>query len=303
MDVVPSLRVRARLALIKMTLSPPTHSFIHSSRPPPGDTRRRVRAMDSEPKVSALFSKLARDVSPVSGDPSASSKDDGVNASNNIPNGLENGDARARWSWRWIFSRGGERPSSSLSVSRESSTIPISPRTELPKHQETRETWQYPSERMFYDAMARKGWKPSANDMEHVVKIHNAVNEKAWAHVMAWERRHCDSCPDPKLLKFRGRPKDYSPKARFLNFLGYKLPFDRHDWVVDRCGTEVRYVIDFYNAVSYGGVAPVAMHLDVRPALDSPSSAMDRLAVQLGWMLSGEWARKPRAKPASDAET
>ena len=119
---------------------------------------------------------------------------------------------------------------------------------------------------MFYDAMARKGWKPSANDMEHVVKIHNAVNEKAWAHVMAWERRHCDSCPDPKLLKFRGRPKDYSPKARFLNFLGYKLPFDRHDWVVDRCGTEVRYVIDFYNAVSYGGVAPVAMHLDVRPA-------------------------------------
>ena len=24
-------------------------------------------------------------------------------------------------------------------------------------------------------------------------------------------------------------------------------------------------MIDFYNAVSYGGVAPVAMHLDVRP--------------------------------------
>ena len=96
MDVVPSLCVRAAPALIKMTLSPPTiHSFIHSSRPSPGDTRRRVRAMDSEPKVSALFSKLARDVSPVSGDPSASSKDDGVNASNNIPNGLENGDARA----------------------------------------------------------------------------------------------------------------------------------------------------------------------------------------------------------------
>jgi hypothetical protein len=25
-----------------------------------------------------------------------------------------------------------------------------------------------------------------------------------------------------------------------------ELPFDRHDWVVDRCGQEVRYVIDFY---------------------------------------------------------
>lgn len=54
-------------------------------------------------------------------------------------------------------------------------------------------------------------------------------------------------CDCPKLLKFRGRPRDYSPKARFLNFLGFKLPFDRHDWVVDRCGTDVRYVIDFYN--------------------------------------------------------
>jgi hypothetical protein len=24
------------------------------------------------------------------------------------------------------------------------------------------------------------------------------------------------------------------------------MPFDRHDWIVDRCGREVRYVIDFY---------------------------------------------------------
>lgn len=24
------------------------------------------------------------------------------------------------------------------------------------------------------------------------------------------------------------------------------MPFDRHDWTVDRCGKEVRYVIDFY---------------------------------------------------------
>ncbi len=24
------------------------------------------------------------------------------------------------------------------------------------------------------------------------------------------------------------------------------MPFDRHDWFVDRCGEEVRYVIDFY---------------------------------------------------------
>ena len=25
------------------------------------------------------------------------------------------------------------------------------------------------------------------------------------------------------------------------------LPFDRHDWVVDRCGKEVKYTIDYYS--------------------------------------------------------
>ena len=24
-------------------------------------------------------------------------------------------------------------------------------------------------------------------------------------------------------------------------------PFDRHDWTVDRCGKEVRYIIDYYS--------------------------------------------------------
>lgn len=37
-----------------------------------------------------------------------------------------------------------------------------------------------------------------------------------------------------------------SPLARVRSWLGGPLPFDRHDWYVDRCGKEVRYVIDFY---------------------------------------------------------
>jgi cytochrome c heme-lyase len=37
-----------------------------------------------------------------------------------------------------------------------------------------------------------------------------------------------------------------SPLARFSHWLGGQLPFDRHDWWVDRCGKEVRYIIDFY---------------------------------------------------------
>ena len=41
----------------------------------------------------------------------------------------------------------------------------------------------YPSEQMFYNAMKRKGWKPSEGDMKTVVSIHNAVNERAWSEV------------------------------------------------------------------------------------------------------------------------
>ena len=36
-------------------------------------------------------------------------------------------------------------------------------------------------------------------------------------------------------------------KAKFFNMIGIDLPFDRHDWTVDRCGTEVKYVIDYYS--------------------------------------------------------
>ena len=114
--------------------------------------------------------------------------------------------------------------------------------------------------------------------------------------------------------------------------LGYKLPFDRHDWIVDRCGREVsssllfewncgasrpsnvglfpccglggcggrqigdvvpqvRYVIDFYNAAPLPGM-PIAMHLDTRPALDSPGALLDRLRMQAKWVASGRWARE-----------
>jgi cytochrome c heme-lyase len=184
----------------------------------------------------------------------------------------------------------------SLSADRASSSIPVAPGADLPKHQQQQQdapsstnTWQYPSERQFYEAMRRKGWNPDASDMPAVVAIHNAVNERAWAEVVAWERRAgtAASCGGPRLLRFAGRPGDLSPKARLLNLLGYARPFDRHDWVVDRCGESVRYVIDFYNGAAPG--APVAVHLDVRPALDSPGALFARLGRQWEWVASGRW--------------
>ena len=189
-----------------------------------------------------------------------------------------------------------------------------------------------------------------------VVAIHNTVNERAWREVLAWEalnsrcehfaapaipqsklgshRALCSTseCASIRLLRFCGKPQDYSPKARLMNLLGYKLPFDRHDWVIDRCGKEVRagtlycaawrrlgthrgvlsfhqvrYVIDFYNAAPEPG-KPIGMHLDVRPALDSPQAAVDRIRMQLRWIgilaqqqqqqQQQQQAAPPDAKPA-----
>lgn len=81
---------------------------------------------------------------------------------------------------------------------------------------------------------------------------------------------------EPKLKQFEGRPKDVTPKAFLRGLLGYALPFDRHDWVVDSDGREVRYVIDFYKGAPSPS-APIAMHLDVRPAVDSPYALYHRL--------------------------
>lgn len=175
-----------------------------------------------------------------------------------------------------------------LQKDRQVSSIPMGE-----KKQGEGENWVYPSEQMFYNAMKRKGWTPTEEDMPAVVAIHNAVNERAWAEILNWEAHQgiSSSCGGPKLVKFRGRPRDYSPKARLLNMLGYKLPFDRHDWIVDRCGTEVRYVIDFYNGASSANM-PAALHLDVRPALDSPWLLFERISMQAKWMLSGRWYKE-----------
>lgn len=58
----------------------------------------------------------------------------------------------------------------------------------------------------------------------------------------------------------------------------YELPFDRHDWIVDRCGKDVRYVIDYYD----GGLVDKDYRfalLDVRPAMDSVDNVWDRMRV------------------------
>ncbi len=77
-------------------------------------------------------------------------------------------------------------------------------------------------------------------------------------------------CGGPRLHSFLGLSTTMSPKARFNTLLGYTPPFDRHDWVVDRCGTRVEYVIDFYAGRDEGkGNGKLNFFLDVRPKLNT----------------------------------
>ncbi|KAI0602344.1 cytochrome c and c1 heme-lyase [Biscogniauxia sp. FL1348] len=160
-----------------------------------------------------------------------------------------------------------------------SETVVSSP-TALANHEqetgvdEASGNWIYPSEKMFFDAMRRKGHDPRTTDMRTVVPIHNAVNERAWAEIKAWEEPWVKgtSCDGPRLHSFSGLSTQLSPRARFNALLGYQAPFDRHDWVVDRCGKEIEYVIDFYagrGAGSASGGKPLSFYLDVRPKLNT----------------------------------
>ncbi|POM70632.1 Cytochrome c1 heme lyase [Phytophthora palmivora] len=165
-----------------------------------------------------------------------------------------------------------------LSKARAVSSIPKGDLT--PEHQTgTEDKWEYPSEDMYFKAMKRKGWAPEAQQMKTIVAIHNTVNEQSWREVLQWESFHPAKEP-VKLKKFMGKPTEYSPKAKIMNTLGWSvLPFDRHDWIVDRDGKEVRYIIDFYAGQPEPN-RPLSVYLDVRPALDSVEGVVDRLRWQ-----------------------
>ena len=107
---------------------------------------------------------------------------------------------------------------------------------------------------------------------------------------------------EPKLAKFVGRPKDLSPKAWWNSRIFMtQEPFDRHDWYVEDVGggEPRRYVIDFYEGKDSSmppsstqnnnmpAMKPPSMYIDVRPALDNPSAAVDRMTMLVREALPG----------------
>jgi cytochrome c heme-lyase len=125
----------------------------------------------------------------------------------------------------------------------------------------------------------------------------NPFDTTTWDHA---------SIPPPKLLRFTGRPTEPTPKSQILQWLGWAMPetygtappFDRHDWFVERCNekgcAEVRYVIDYYEGPTEATGEPV-FFLDVRPAIDGPRGAAERVvrySTDVWWRATGGVARE-----------
>lgn len=199
------------------------------------------------------------------------------------------------------------------------------------------QNWEYPSPQQMYNAMLRKGYTDTPQDaVESMVAVHNFLNEGAWAEIVEWERRfagglrrgwqHCrrgedgtdheanaesDEVPQPRLVKFLGRPKEMTPKASILQMVGWinpnyggEVPFDRHDWYIQRPlpdgngVREVRYIIDYYSGPPEPTGEPV-FYLDVRPAIDRPGAAVERMMRWGGdvwWKASGGVVREGMTK-------
>jgi len=186
-----------------------------------------------------------------------------------------------------------------LSTEREVSSIPTA--------SEDRKHWVYPSAQMFWNAMIRKGWRwnteeiPNPNVVDSIITMHNQNNELVWQEILKWEYLHHKECQDPRLVKFSGDATKFTPRARIRQLMGYELPFDRHDWIVDRCGRHVHYVIDYYDTreateENSGRFTTT----DVRPALDSWSNAYDRMLVCY-WRWTDGGLLKANTRPIDDS--
>ncbi|KAE8384043.1 cytochrome c/c1 heme-lyase [Aspergillus alliaceus] len=132
-------------------------------------------------------------------------------------------------------------------------------------------------ERLFSEGL-KAGWEKCRRGEENIAL--DAVREE-----MMGASGHENQ---PRLLRFQGRPQEPTPKAQILQTLGWLYPakfgtappFDRHDWFVLRQTPsgpkEVRYVIDYYSGPPEPTGEPV-FYLDIRPALDTPTAAIERL--------------------------
>ncbi|ETO30559.1 cytochrome C-type heme lyase [Reticulomyxa filosa] len=112
-------------------------------------------------------------------------------------------------------------------------------------------------------------------------------------------------CKEPKIKNLKSLSFQPSIKAYFLHYAArQKYPFDRYDWQIDRCGTTVRYIVDYYaiernnniNNPQTKDIQPFlnSYIIDARPDLRRLGNWKDRIMVQWARMKYHQQLKKAR---------
>ena len=151
--------------------------------------------------------------------------------------------------------------------------------------------WQNPSANQLYRALKRKNKPIDKSDALQVANVHNAVTDNTWSAIIEYESLHSKQCQNITLSRFQGMDGIYSMKAKLVSMLtGGQLPFDRHDWYVDRCGTEIKYIIDYYSVDDINpatGELDIAYYIDARPS-PNIQGIIDRARLSIQKYKAGE---------------
>jgi cytochrome c heme-lyase len=147
-------------------------------------------------------------------------------------------------------------------------------------------TWVQPSPEQIFRAVRGKGMDLNEEDAFLMALYHSDVVEASWKNIIHdWEQKYIDNgtCTTPTLRKFEGLYGQDTLKAQAMNVL-FKtpLPYDRHDWVIDRCGKDVRYIVEYYDLGAEG------TSIDIRPAFDSIDAFKDRFLKAMEQAKKGE---------------
>ncbi|KAL9121334.1 MAG: hypothetical protein Q9187_002111 [Circinaria calcarea] len=135
--------------------------------------------------------------------------------------------------------------------------------------------WEYPSPQQMYNAMLRKGYDDTPQDaVESMVAVHNFLNEGAWAEIVEWERRFAKGLGYGWQACRNGEEGSMTGAGMIAN--EEEVPRPRLRRTPQGSSREVRYVIDYYSAPPEPTGEPV-FYLDVRPAVDRPSAAIERM--------------------------
>lgn len=152
--------------------------------------------------------------------------------------------------------------------------------------------WANPSANQLFRALKRKNKPIPADHAMSVGMVHAAVTDMSWNAVLEYEKFH--KCENPKLARFYGMYGIHTAKTKMLKAFSGIVPFDRHDWIVDRCGKEVRYIIDYYSIEQPDPLDPhgepdMVYSVDARPALTF-GGAVDRVRMGVTkWWKGEDW--------------